>query len=45
MFPAHSPEAKEKIERLWDTLQNRLPVEFTMRNITTAGEANEFLKE
>lgn len=45
MFPAHSPEAKGRIERLWDTLQSRLPVEFAMRNITTAGEANEFLKE
>lgn len=33
MFPAHSPEAKGRIERLWDTLQSRLPVEFAMRNI------------
>ncbi len=45
MFPAHSPEAKGRIERLWDTLQSRLPVEFAMRNIKTPDKANEFLKK
>lgn len=37
--------AKGRIERLWDTLQSRLPVEFAKRNITTIEEANRFLYE
>lgn len=45
MFPAHSPQAKGRIERLWETLQSRLPVEFAMRNIDDMGRANIFLKE
>ncbi len=45
MFPAHSPQAKGRIERLWDTLQSRLPVELALRGITTMEAANEFLKE
>lgn len=44
MFPAHCAEAKGRIERLWQTLQSRLPVEFAMNNITTIDEANNFLK-
>jgi hypothetical protein len=43
MHPAHSPQAKGRIERLWETLQSRLPVEFAKRNITTVEQANEFL--
>lgn len=42
---AHSPQAKGRIERLWATLQSRLPVELAIRNITTIEQANEFLKE
>jgi len=40
---AHSPQAKGRIERVWDTLQSRLPVEFRVRGITTVEAANEFL--
>jgi transposase len=40
---AHSAQAKGRIERLWDTLQSRLPVEFRLRNIKTVEEANVFL--
>jgi transposase len=43
MHPAHSPQAKGRIERLWETLQSRLPVEFAKRNISTIEQANEFL--
>lgn len=28
MFPASSPQAKGRIERLWETLQSRLVTEF-----------------
>ena len=43
MFPASSPQAKGRIERLWNTLQSRLPVEFAIHGITTMEEANTFL--
>lgn len=42
---ANSPEAKGRVERMWQTLQSRLPVEFAKRNITTVSEANKFLEE
>jgi len=42
---AHSPQAKGRIERLWNTLQSRLPIEFRLRNITTIEAANSFLAE
>ena len=45
MFPAHSPQAKGRIERLWETLQSRLPTEFAMRNINDIEQANIFLKK
>lgn len=44
MFPAHSPQAKGRIERLWQTLQSRLPIEFAKHNISTVEQANLFLK-
>ena len=44
MFPASSPQAKGRIERLWETLQGRLVTEFRINNITTIEQANEFLK-
>lgn len=44
MFPAHSPQAKGRVEKLWDTLQSRLPVEFLINAITTLEEANKFLE-
>ena len=44
MIKAYSPQAKGRVERLWNTLQSRLPIEFALRNIKTVQEANEFLK-
>lgn len=44
IIPARSPQAKGRVEKLWDTLQSRLPVEFKIAGITTIDEANEFLK-
>jgi hypothetical protein len=43
MHPAHSPQAKGRIERLWETLQSRLPVEFKRYDISTVEAANAFL--
>lgn len=43
IIPARSPQAKGRVERLWGTLQSRLPVEFKIAGITTVEEANEFL--
>jgi len=45
MIFAKTPQAKGRIERLWDTLQSRLPVEFARRGIKTLPEANEFLEK
>jgi transposase len=43
MHPAHSPQAKGRIERLWETLQSRLPIEFKRVGITTIEAANAYL--
>ena len=43
MFAASSPQAKGRIERLWETLQSRLVTEFRVNKIKTMEEANEFL--
>lgn len=43
LIAAQSPQAKGRIERLWDTLQSRLPVEFRIHGIKTIDEANAFL--
>lgn len=43
LIPARSPQAKGRVERLWETLQSRLPVEFKIAGITTIDQANEFL--
>jgi transposase len=43
LIPAGSPQAKGRIERLWETLQSRLPVWFAMNGITTMAEANAAL--
>ncbi len=43
MFAASSPQAKGRIERLWETLQSRLVTEFRINNITNIEQANEFL--
>lgn len=41
---ARSPQAKGRIERLWETLQSRLTVELRIAGITTMEEANAFLE-
>lgn len=45
LIPAHSPQAKGRIERLWNTLQDRLPKKFQRLGITTLEEANHYLQE
>ena len=42
---ANSPEAKGRIERLWDTLQDRLVAEMRLRGIRSYETANHFLQE
>jgi transposase len=43
LIPAGSPQAKGRIERLWETLQSRLPVWFALNGITTMVKANAVL--
>jgi transposase len=40
---ARSPQAKGRIERLWETLQSRLIVELRIANISSMDDANDFL--
>jgi transposase len=42
-IPAHSPQAKGRIERLWGTFQDRLTKELRLAGITTPEAANAFL--
>ncbi len=42
-IPAHSPQAKGRIERLWGILQDRLTKELRLAGIVTLQEANAFL--
>jgi hypothetical protein len=42
-IPAHSPQAKGRIERLWQTLQDRLIKEMTLAGVKNIDEANLFL--
>lgn len=44
LIAARSPQAKGRIERLWETLQSRLPVEFMLHGIEDLDSANEFLR-
>lgn len=44
MFPASTSQAKGRIERLWNTFQDRLVTEFKLAKIKTIDEANDFLK-
>ena len=39
-----TPQVKGRIERLFQTLQNRLPIEMRLKNIDNVDAANEFLK-
>ncbi len=41
---AHSPEAKGRVERMFDTLQDRLVKELRLAGISTIEEANKFLE-
>jgi hypothetical protein len=41
---ARTPQAKGRVERLWGTLQSRLPIELRKRGIETVDAANEFLQ-
>lgn len=43
LIPARSAQAKGRVERLWETLQSRLPVEFAIAGISTVDQANIFL--
>lgn len=45
MFPASSPQAKGRVERLWETLQSRLVTEFRINTIKTIEDANCFFPE
>ena len=43
LIAASTSQAKGRIERLWQTLQDRLVTEFKLNNIKTIEEANNFL--
>lgn len=45
LIPAHSPQAKGRIERLFKTLQDRLVKEMRLAKINTPKQANIFLTE
>jgi hypothetical protein len=42
---ARSAPAKGRVERMWETLQSRLPVEFALDGITDIEAANEYLHD
>ena len=42
---AHSPQAKGRVERLWETLQDRLVSELRLRGIATVEAAHAYLPE
>jgi len=45
LIPAYSPEARGRSERMFGTLQKRLPQELRLRGITDMAEPNRFLRE
>jgi hypothetical protein len=45
LITAHSPQAKGRVERMFDTLQDRLVKELRLAGITTMDEANGFLEK
>jgi transposase len=45
LITAHTPQAKGRVERLFQTLQDRLVKELRLAGITTVEAANVFLKE
>jgi len=44
MLSAHTPQAKGRIERLWGTLQDRLPVWFKLEGVTGIEQANRSIR-
>jgi len=44
-IPAYSPEARGRSERMFGTLQKRLPQELRSQGITTMDEANRFIRD
>jgi transposase-like protein len=44
LIPAHSPQAKGRIERLFGTFQDRLIKEMRLTRVSTLDEANRFLE-
>jgi len=44
IIPAYSPQAKGRVERLWETLQDRLVVELRLAKVKNKEEANAMLK-
>lgn len=44
-IPSYSPQARGRMERVFLTLQQRLPPELRLAGIETAEDANRFLKE
>ena len=45
LITAHSPEAKGRVERMFETLQDRLVKELRLQNISDIATANTFLKD
>ena len=45
LIPAYSPEARGRSERMFGTLQGRLPQELRLAGITTMDAANRFLEQ
>jgi len=45
LIPAYSPEARGRSERMFGTMQKRLPQELRLAGITTIEAANRFLRE
>ena len=45
LISAHSPQAKGRVERLFETLQDRLVKELRLQNISDIKTANRFLEE
>jgi len=45
LIHAHSPQAKGRVERVHQTLQDRLIKEMRLRNISTIHEANRYVQE
>jgi transposase len=44
-IPAYSPEARGRSERMFGTLQNRLPKELALYNITNIEDANRYIRD